>query len=72
MWGLLAVCVEAVLRGNCVSLRCCKQVLQKRRMQAAVQAWFTAAAGRREKRLAMARAGRFWAKQQLGKAWNSW
>ncbi|WIA12641.1 hypothetical protein OEZ85_006293 [Tetradesmus obliquus] len=48
------------------------QVLQKRRMRATMQAWFAAAAGRREKRLAMARAGRFWAKQQLGKAWNSW
>jgi hypothetical protein len=48
------------------------QVLQKRRMRAVLQAWFAAAARRRDKRLAMARAGRFWAKQQLGKAWNSW
>ncbi|KAF6253208.1 hypothetical protein COO60DRAFT_1669441 [Scenedesmus sp. NREL 46B-D3] len=48
------------------------QVLQKRRMRAVLQAWFAATAGRRDKRLAMARAGRFWAKQQLGKAWSSW
>jgi hypothetical protein len=57
---------------GCIVLLCWMQVLQKRRMRATMQAWFAAAAGRRDKRLAMARAGRFWAKQQLSKAWNSW
>lgn len=51
---------------------CVPQVLQKRRMRAMLDAWYAAAAVRREKRLALARAGRFWMNQQLSKAWNVW
>eukprot|EP00775_Hariotina_reticulata_P004665 gene4665-4918_t len=48
------------------------QVLRKRKMMAVLHAWFADAAGRRGKRQAVARAARFWVKQQLGKAWNAW
>jgi hypothetical protein len=49
-----------------------QQVLRKRKMTAILHAWFANAAGRRTKRQALARAARFWVKQQLGKAWNGW
>jgi hypothetical protein len=48
------------------------QVIYKRRMRAMLVQWYELAAGRRSRRMRLAKAGRHFARQQYIKAWNSW